>query len=144
MIGLRILSAIAAATLVLASVASANAAQSSGKPSPGGSVRSGGGAPAFRSAGVPAARVGGNPGHRGGPLRVGSAVHRNHGAFISGSVVGAVGFYDEGYYEDGPVAVSPGPAGGDDGVAWCMQTYRSYDPRSRTYVGFDGDRHPCP
>jgi hypothetical protein len=142
MVGLRILSAVAAGTLVLATVASASAAQSSGKPNPGGSVRTGGGAPAFRSAGAPAARVGGNPGYRGGPMHVGGAVHRNRGVFISGSVVGAVGFYDEGYYEDGPVAVNP--AGGDDGVAWCMQTYRSYDPRSRTYVGFDGDRHPCP
>jgi hypothetical protein len=25
-----------------------------------------------------------------------------------------------------------------------MQTYRSYDPRSGTYLGFDGYRHPCP
>jgi hypothetical protein len=25
-----------------------------------------------------------------------------------------------------------------------MQTYRSYDPQSGTYLGFDGLRHPCP
>jgi hypothetical protein len=25
-----------------------------------------------------------------------------------------------------------------------MQTYRSYDPRSGTYMGNDGYRHPCP
>jgi hypothetical protein len=25
-----------------------------------------------------------------------------------------------------------------------MQTYRSYDPRSGTYLGNDGYRHPCP
>ena len=31
----------------------------------------------------------------------------------------------------------PGP-GGDDAVAYCMQTYRSYDPRSGTYLGNDG------
>ena len=41
----------------------------------------------------------------------------------------------------GVVAVAPA---GDDGVAYCMQTYRSYDPRSGTYLGYDGLRHPCP
>ena len=41
----------------------------------------------------------------------------------------------------GPVVVAPG---GDDGTAYCMQTYRSYDPRSGTYLGLDGFRHPCP
>ena len=36
------------------------------------------------------------------------------------------------------------PGGGDESVAYCMQTYRSYDPRSGTYLGNDGYRHPCP
>lgn len=31
-----------------------------------------------------------------------------------------------------------------DPVAYCMQRYRSYDPASGTYLGFDGLRHPCP
>ncbi|MGZ5866799.1 MAG: BA14K family protein [Xanthobacteraceae bacterium] len=25
-----------------------------------------------------------------------------------------------------------------------MQRYRSYDPASQTFLGFDGLRHPCP
>jgi hypothetical protein len=25
-----------------------------------------------------------------------------------------------------------------------MQRYRSYDPASGTYMGYDGLRHPCP
>jgi hypothetical protein len=29
-------------------------------------------------------------------------------------------------------------------VAYCMQRFRSYDPRSGTYLGYDGLRHPCP
>lgn len=29
-------------------------------------------------------------------------------------------------------------------VAWCMNRYRSYDPYTRTYLGFDGLRHGCP
>ena len=54
----------------------------------------------------------------------------------------APGYYDDQYYDSGAVAVAP--AGGDDSVAYCAQTYRSYDPRSGTYLGFDGYRHPCP
>jgi hypothetical protein len=29
-------------------------------------------------------------------------------------------------------------------VEYCMRRFRSYDPRSGTYVGYDGQRHPCP
>jgi hypothetical protein len=32
--------------------------------------------------------------------------------------------------------------GGDD--AYCSQRFRSYDPSSGTYMGFDGRRHSCP
>ena len=39
-------------------------------------------------------------------------------------------------YRQGYVA-----AGGD--VGYCQQRYRSYDPASGTYLGFDGLRHPC-
>jgi hypothetical protein len=27
---------------------------------------------------------------------------------------------------------------------YCMQRFKSYDPRSGTYLGYDGARHPCP
>jgi hypothetical protein len=36
-----------------------------------------------------------------------------------------------------------GPPGGDP-VASCMQRFRSYDPKTGTYLGTDGQRHPCP
>jgi predicted lipid-binding transport protein (Tim44 family) len=41
---------------------------------------------------------------------------------------------------------APGPAEAvpNDAVAYCMQRYRSYDPSSGTYLGYDGFRHPCP
>lgn len=29
-------------------------------------------------------------------------------------------------------------------VAYCSQRFRSYDPASGTYLGYDGRRHPCP
>jgi hypothetical protein len=47
----------------------------------------------------------------------------------------------------GPPAYGGPPAGAPtagDPVAYCMQRYRSFDPASGTYLGFDGLRHPCP
>ena len=43
------------------------------------------------------------------------------------------------YYAPGYAASSPANA-----VAYCTQRYRSYDPGSGTFVGYDGMRHPCP
>ena len=28
--------------------------------------------------------------------------------------------------------------------AYCAQRFKSYDPRTGTYLGYDGFRHPCP
>ncbi|WP_347338749.1 BA14K family protein [Bradyrhizobium zhanjiangense] len=36
------------------------------------------------------------------------------------------------------------PDSGGDSAAYCAQRYRSYDPASGTYLGYDGLRHPCP
>jgi len=47
--------------------------------------------------------------------------------------------YDTGYPVETGVVVSS--AGGDP--SYCAQRYRSYDPASGTYLGFDGLRHPC-
>ena len=43
---------------------------------------------------------------------------------------------DYDYYDEGPPP--------EDAVAYCMQRFKSYDPRSGTYLGYDGHRHPCP
>lgn len=32
----------------------------------------------------------------------------------------------------------------DPRVNYCIRRFRSYDPYSRTYMGYDGYRHPCP
>ena len=45
-------------------------------------------------------------------------------------------------YDDDEIAEG-GPVQ-DDAVAYCLQRFRSYDPRSGTYLGYDGLRHPCP
>jgi hypothetical protein len=68
------------------------------------------------------------------------------GALIGGAIIGATqpyGYYGypPGYY--GPAYVAPASYGGG-AVAYCVQRFRSYDPYSGTYVGYDGLRHPCP
>ncbi len=74
---------------------------------------------------------------------VGGAIAAGPYGYYGGPGYYAPGYYDEQYYDDqGPVVAAP-PAGGD-AVGYCMQTYRSYDPRSGTYLGYDGYRHPCP
>ena len=32
----------------------------------------------------------------------------------------------------------------DSAVTYCMRRFKSYEPRSGTYLGNDGYRHPCP
>ena len=76
------------------------------------------------------------------------------GAIVGGAIVGATRPYDyddygPGYgyrpsygYAPGYVAVSPYADGSE--VGYCQQRFRSYDPASGTYLGFDGLRHPCP
>ena len=59
-----------------------------------------------------------------------------YGGYYGGPYYGGSYYVDPGYYAE--------PSGGDDGVAYCMQRYRSYDPRSGTFMGSDGRRHPCP
>jgi hypothetical protein len=40
-------------------------------------------------------------------------------------------------------AIANSEARADAGV-YCAQRYKSYDPASGTYLGYDGIRHPCP
>jgi hypothetical protein len=58
------------------------------------------------------------------------------------------GYYPRPYYPSyagypPPVSYYGGGYGGGS-VEYCMQRFRSYDPRSGTYVGYDGRRRPCP
>lgn len=47
------------------------------------------------------------------------------------------------YYYNGGYAYGAAPAY-DSSVAYCIRRFRSYDPASGTYLGYDGRRHPCP
>lgn len=49
-------------------------------------------------------------------------------------------FYPPGYY--GPI-VGPGYGPRGDWLSYCFSRYRSFDPASGTYMGYDGRRHPC-
>jgi len=62
------------------------------------------------------------------------------GALIGGAIAASQGpYYGPGYgYAPGPAYVE------GDAVSYCMQRFKSYDPRSGTYLGYDGLRHPCP
>jgi len=52
--------------------------------------------------------------------------------------------YDYGYYHYPPYGYY-GPYPTREGaIAYCMQRFRSYDPYTMTYLGYDGFRHPCP
>lgn len=57
------------------------------------------------------------------------------GAIVGGAIANS---QQPTYYEGGPAPVA------DDEVSYCMQQFRSYDPRSGTYMGYDGMRHACP
>jgi hypothetical protein len=77
-------------------------------------------------------------------------------ALATGALIGgAVATQDQGYYpvQTYPAYSDPGylysdaaPTVSNNGgsVAYCEQTYRSYDPASGSYLGYDGFRHPCP
>jgi hypothetical protein len=71
------------------------------------------------------------------------------GVIIGGLLAAPYYGYDDPYYayEPGPYGPGPyayGPGYGGNAEAYCMQRFRSYDPNSGTYVGFDGLRHSCP
>jgi hypothetical protein len=161
MINLKVLGTVAVMALVLPVLTpTASFAQSpphgGGGGHPGGHPPGGGGG--FRPGPHPGG-PGGGPHYGGGGYRGGGG----GGAFLPGLAAGAIiggaiasqgygpgyyapgyapapGYYDDGEVDDGAVAVAPG----GDAVGYCMQTYRSYDPRSGTYLGNDGYRHPCP
>ena len=83
-------------------------------------------------------------------------VRRRGGAGVAAGIIGGIiagGIiasqrpyysYDYGYNNYPPYGYY-GPYPRRNGaVAYCMQRFRSYDPYSMTYLGYDGFRHPCP
>jgi hypothetical protein len=78
------------------------------------------------------------PGGKGGPGEYASAANRCEKQFPR--LRRKIDKYES---QPDPGPYSADPAGGDP-VAYCLQRFKSYDPRSGTYLGFDGLRPPCP
>jgi hypothetical protein len=74
-------------------------------------------------------------------LAAGSALGYGYGNYYDG-YYGDNYAYNDDYYGAG----DPGyvVSSNDDDSGYCAQRYRSYDPASGTYLGYDGQRHPCP
>jgi hypothetical protein len=68
--------------------------------------------------------------HRGGYYRHGGGAGAAVAAGIAGLAIGG--------------AIAASQAQQNNAVAYCSQRFRSYDPASGTYLGYDGYRHPCP
>jgi hypothetical protein len=67
------------------------------------------------------------------------------GAIIGGALASPYygsGYYDSNYYAPVPRVYYGAPVAG--AVAYCMRRFKSYDPASGTYLGYDGLRHACP
>jgi len=86
-----------------------------------------------------------------GGLGLGLGLGLAAGSLGYGYYPGYYGAYYPDYYYGGyaPVAYGYGPDAvrvsvGGDQAAYCARRFRSYDPRSGTYLGYDGLRHPCP
>jgi hypothetical protein len=80
-------------------------------------------------------------------LAVGSGLGYGYGGYYDGYYGDDYAYNDDGYaYSDGYYdAGAPGyVVSSNDDPASCAQRYRSYDPASGTYLGYDGQRHPCP
>ena len=82
---------------------------------------------------------GGGWGWRGGGWGWGVGAGLLGGAIIGGML--AAPYYGPGPYYGPPPYAGPAPGGAVD---YCMQRFKSYDPASGTYLGYDGLRHPCP
>ncbi|WFU23679.1 BA14K family protein [Bradyrhizobium sp. CB1717] len=75
--------------------------------------------------------------HWHGPYRH----HHWHGPRYYGNGAAVLGGLAAGAIVGSAIANSQARANAD---AYCAQRYRSYDPGSGTYLGYDGERHPCP
>ena len=69
--------------------------------------------------------------------RNGGWYYRNNtGAWVAAGVAGlAIG---------AAAGAAAANSAGSDSAAYCAQRYRSYNPRTGTYTGYDGLQYPCP
>lgn len=100
-------------------------------------------APAMAGAGGQAATADGITnvqwrGHYHHRWRGGHWHHRHYGGYGWGPAIGGLA---AGAIIGSAIANSNAAAG--NAVSYCMNRFKSYDPASGTYLGYDGIRHPC-
>ena len=144
MTGLKILSVAALAAVAIPSMVTPSFAIEKrvvvGGPGGGAVVGGGGGGPRYGGW-----RGGGfGPGFAAGAI-IGSGIAAN--SYYGGYGYSGGPYYGSsyGYYDDDApdvVEVAPTTGGGD--VDYCIRTYKSYNVRTGTYLGYDGQRHACP
>ena len=127
--------------------------------------------PAFRGGPQPGFRGGATQGFHGAPPNYANNGWRGHGdwnnggaaaaalgglaagAIVGGALASQGPYYSGNSYYGAPAPdYAPGPYDNEEGsataaqdpVAYCEARFRSYDPASGTYLGYDGLRHPCP
>lgn len=70
------------------------------------------------------------------------------GVIVGGALATAPYYYGPYPYYYGPPVVYepayPAPGYGGGVAASCASRYKSYDPATGTFLGRDGQRHPCP
>jgi len=83
----------------------------------------------------------GHPGYHGYPRSYG---YRGYGGGYGYNFYLGPGWgYQDPYYYT-PDYAPPDYSGYDDShLQWCLNRYRSYEPRTNTFLGYDGYRHPC-
>jgi hypothetical protein len=65
--------------------------------------------------------------------------------FAAGAISGgAIANSQAPYYYGPPPGYYYGPPGDPAAVAYCVRRFKSYDPVSGTFLGYDGYRHLCP
>jgi len=91
-------------------------------------------------------RWNGNRGWRGRGYGYGFAGGLALGALGSSYYYGNPGYYDDSYAyaPDTYVGDEQYVTSGGDDAASCAARFRSYDPRSGTYLAYDGNRYACP
>jgi hypothetical protein len=91
-------------------------------------------------------------GYYGGPRYYGGRGYYRRGGNGGAVAAGVLGGLAVGAMIGAAAAAPPPPAyyapapvygGGGDWLAYCSSKYRSFDPASGTYLGYDGYRHPC-
>ena len=94
--------------------------------------------------GRPGMRPGVRPGRPGYHARWGRPYWRNNGWYYRNNNGAWVAAGIAGLAIGAAAAAAANNNASSDAVAYCAQRFRSYNPRTGTYTGYDGLQHPCP